>query len=214
MSKQADKSEQARTGTRWTLMLTLLSITLMLVYIINTQQDRQRLERELQERNDAKLVLANQLTQSTAELTTLTDQLAQSAADVAALTTQLERQNSTRPGRFPVAGFYQTGQTSWYGGKFHGRQTASGEVFDKHAFTAAHRLLPLGSYARVTHLGNGRSVVLRINDRGPYSGKRVLDVSEEAAQSLGFKDKGLANVEIVGVPEQAWARFINSADKY
>ena len=86
MSKQADKSEQARTGTRWTLMLTLLSITLMLVYIINTQQDRQRLERELQERNDAKLVLANQLTQSTAELTTLTDQLAQSAADVAALT--------------------------------------------------------------------------------------------------------------------------------
>lgn len=89
-----------------------------------------------------------------------------------------------------------TGRASWYGGSWHGRQTASGERFDSGALTAAHRTLPLGTYVRVTNLGNGRQVVVRINDRGPFVGGRVLDVSRGAAELLGFISSGVCSVQL------------------
>jgi len=88
------------------------------------------------------------------------------------------------------------GMASWYGPGFHGRQTASGEVFDRNEMTAAHRDLPLPSFVRVTNLDNGRSVILRVNDRGPVSSDLVIDVSEEAAEELGFIDAGVVPVRV------------------
>ena len=88
------------------------------------------------------------------------------------------------------------GQASWYGADFHGRLTANGEVFDMQTLSGAHPTLPLPSYVRVTNLENRRSVVVRINDRGPYHDSRVIDVSVRAAKLLGFYDKGLARVRV------------------
>ena len=88
------------------------------------------------------------------------------------------------------------GAASWYGRKYHGRQTSSGEVYDMYAMTAAHPTLPLPSYVRVTHLGNGRSVVVRVNDRGPFLNDRVIDLSWTAAAKLGFVQAGSAEVEV------------------
>ena len=90
----------------------------------------------------------------------------------------------------------RTGIASWYGGRFHGRQTASGERFDQGAMTAAHTTLPLGTRVRVTNLENGRSLLLRINDRGPFIRGRIIDVSRAAAAKLGFERKGLARVRV------------------
>lgn len=90
----------------------------------------------------------------------------------------------------------KTGYASWYGGDDHGRETANGEVYDKGTLSAAHPTLPIPSYARVTNLENGRSVLVRINDRGPYVGNRLVDVSERAAQLLGFQSKGLSHVRL------------------
>ena len=92
--------------------------------------------------------------------------------------------------------FSQTGRASWYGPGFHGRKTSSGERFDMNALTAAHRTLPIPSYARVTNLANGKTVVVRINDRGPFHSKRVLDLSKGAAKALGFIQQGSTNVRI------------------
>lgn len=91
----------------------------------------------------------------------------------------------------------QVGISSWYGPGFNGQSTASGEIFDMHQLTAAHRTLPLPSYIRVTHLGNGRSVIVRVNDRGPYHGNRILDLSYAAAQVLGFKGTASVSIEPV-----------------
>lgn len=88
------------------------------------------------------------------------------------------------------------GLASWYGGRFHGRSTANGERFDKSAFTAAHRSFPLPSYVRVTNVTNGRSMVVRVNDRGPFHGNRVIDVSHRAADVLGFTRSGVGNVKL------------------
>ena len=88
------------------------------------------------------------------------------------------------------------GVSSWYGPNFHGKLTANGEVYDQYGVTAAHKTLPLGTVARVTNIDNGKSIILRINDRGPYVGDRILDCSYGAAIKLGFKDSGTANVEI------------------
>ena len=89
-----------------------------------------------------------------------------------------------------------TGVSSWYGPNFHGKLSANGEVFDQYGVTAAHKTLPLGTVARVTNIDNGKSLILRINDRGPYVGDRVLDCSSAAAKKLGFFNKGTANVKI------------------
>src|ERR1700744_930178 len=88
------------------------------------------------------------------------------------------------------------GLASWYGDDFHGRLTANGEVFDMAALTAAHPTLPMPCYARVTNLGNGKSLIVRVNDRGPYHGNRLIDVSHEAAELLNFKNDGTAHVRV------------------
>jgi rare lipoprotein A len=95
-----------------------------------------------------------------------------------------------------VSKFKQTGLASWYGRKFHGRKTASGETFDMNAMTAAHRSLPLNCYVKVTNKSNGKSVVVKVNDRGPFHGKRVLDLSYGAAKKLGITSEGVGNVAI------------------
>lgn len=95
-----------------------------------------------------------------------------------------------------TAKFSQTGKASWYGPGFHGKKTANGERFDMNTLTAAHRTLPISSRVRVTNLANGKSVVVRINDRGPYHGNRVMDLSKAAAQELGFIRTGTAQVKI------------------
>jgi rare lipoprotein A len=88
------------------------------------------------------------------------------------------------------------GLASWYGDEFHGRYTANGEIFDENAISAASPVLPLPSYARVTNLNNHRSIVVRINDRGPYVGNRVIDLSIKSAKLLGFYGQGLARVKV------------------
>lgn len=86
------------------------------------------------------------------------------------------------------------GRASWYGGRFHGRRTANGETFDQEELTAAHRTLPFGTRVRVRNLANGREVVVRINDRGPSSKARIIDVSRAAAEELGMLQGGTAPV--------------------
>jgi rare lipoprotein A len=88
------------------------------------------------------------------------------------------------------------GLASWYGDDFHGRYTANGEIFDMNAITAAHPTLPLPSYVRVTNLSNRHSIVVRVNDRGPYHGNRVIDLSHKTATLLGFRGRGIAKVKV------------------
>ena len=107
--------------------------------------------------------------------------------------------------------FQQTGVASWYGPNFHGKLTANGEIFDKYELTAAHKTLQMPSIIRVTNLGNGRSIILRVNDRGPFAHDRVLDVSERAAELLGFKNAGTARVKIDVIPEAS--RVVANAAK-
>jgi rare lipoprotein A len=92
--------------------------------------------------------------------------------------------------------YHAVGVASWYGEDFHGRATANGEVFDMNAISAAHPTLPMPCYVRVSNLANGRSVIVRVNDRGPFHGNRVIDVSIRAAQLLGFHQVGLARVRV------------------
>ncbi|WP_430913504.1 septal ring lytic transglycosylase RlpA family protein [Methylobacterium sp. sgz302541] len=98
--------------------------------------------------------------------------------------------------REDARGYVREGLASWYGSAFHGRQTANGEVFDRHSIAAAHPTLPLPSYARVTNLANGRSMVVRVNDRGPYHADRVMDVSEAVAEALEFRRSGTSKVRV------------------
>ncbi len=96
-----------------------------------------------------------------------------------------------------VMAYQATGHASWYGPGFEGRKTASGERFSRHAFTAAHKSLPLHSYVRVTNLANNESVVVKINDRGPLSRRRVIDLSQAAARAIGIH--GVGKVEITAL---------------
>ena len=122
------------------------------------------------------------------------------------------RQATTRPytvnGRtyrpFAMHRSYKArGMASWYGKRYHGQQTASGETYDMYSMTAAHTVLPLPSYARVTNLANGRSVIVRVNDRGPFLSERIIDVSYAAAYKLGFIDDGSTMVEVEAIlPEE------------
>src|SRR6185437_1011083 len=96
----------------------------------------------------------------------------------------------------------ETGIASWYGEDFHGKYTANGEIYDLNAMTAAHRTLPMPSIVQVTNLDNGRTVELRVNDRGPFARGRIIDVSRRAAQLLGFENQGTAKVRVrIMVPE-------------
>src|SRR3981189_309075 len=92
--------------------------------------------------------------------------------------------------------YREEGLASWYGDDFHGRLTANGEVFDMTSLTAAHPTLPMPSYARGTNLSNGKSLIVRVNDRGPYHGNRLIDVSNKAAELLEFKGHGIARVRV------------------
>src|SRR6202045_3258485 len=92
--------------------------------------------------------------------------------------------------------YREEGLASWYGDDFHGRLTANGQVFDMGSLTAAHPTLPMPCYARVTNLSNGKSLIVRVNDRGPYHGNRLIDVSNKAAELLEFKGNGVAHVRV------------------
>ncbi len=96
---------------------------------------------------------------------------------------------------------YQVGKASWYGKPFHGRKTANGEVYNMFQLTAAHPSLPLGTWVKVTNLRNQKTVVLRINDRGPYIDGRVIDTSLVAAEILGFRERGVVRVRLDVLPE-------------
>ena len=125
------------------------------------------------------------------------------AANVGAATVPNHQQPNTKPSAIPVASSaakatpktskaaqkpFQVGNASWYGKQFHGKTTASGEDFDMFEFTAAHRTLPLGTFVKVTNLKNGKWIVVRVNDRGPYVGDRIMDLSYSAARMLNFRD--------------------------
>lgn len=113
-----------------------------------------------------------------------------------------------------IAQYLKQGIASWYGPEFHGKKTASGEIYDMYAMTAAHNTLPISSYARVTNLENQRSVIVRINDRGPFHGNRVMDLSYAAAKKLDIHQAGSGAVEIKAIaPEQALAQLQNTAEK-
>ena len=99
--------------------------------------------------------------------------------------------------------YTETGIASWYGPKFHGRRTANGETFDMNTLTAAHRTLPMPSLVRVINLSNGRSLLLRVNDRGPFARNRIIDVSRRAAQLLGFQRQGTARVRVEIVADES-----------
>lgn len=125
----------------------------------------------------------------------------------------------------PEPGYTQTGTASWYGPTFHGQPTASGEIFDQEALTAAHPTLPIPSLVQVTNLENGREVIVRVNDRGPFVGERLIDMSRGAALVLGFEDAGQARVHVrylgpaprrvdteQGVPAPVAPRAVASSD--
>ncbi|WP_191964489.1 septal ring lytic transglycosylase RlpA family protein [Marinobacter confluentis] len=95
--------------------------------------------------------------------------------------------------------YVKRGTASWYGEKFHGHKTSNGETFDMYAMSAAHKSLRIPSYARVTNLDNGRSVVVRVNDRGPFHGDRLIDLSYAAAKKLGYLGSGTARVEVAAI---------------
>lgn len=106
----------------------------------------------------------------------------------------------------PLAAFApEEGLASWYGGKFQGRRTASGEIFDTNQLTAAHKTLPFGTLVRVTNLDNDKTTVVRINDRGPFVAGRIIDLSRAAAAAIGMTGKGVAPVRIEPAPARVAA---------
>jgi rare lipoprotein A len=113
-------------------------------------------------------------------------------------------------------GFEETGGASWYGLKFHGHKTANGEIFDMFALTAAHKTLPLPSFVKVTNVKNGKSAIVRVNDRGPFHGTRIIDLSYGAAKKLGYHKYGVADVkmELLDVNEAGEIRIGSSPQLY
>jgi rare lipoprotein A len=118
------------------------------------------------------------------------------SSEAAKVIMQQASANAGHPKKATKSPPYQVGVASWYGEQFQGKETASGEPFNMEDFTAAHPTLPLGTYVKVTNLRNSRSVVVRINDRGPVVDGRIIDLSYNAARSLGFKDNGLQRVRL------------------
>lgn len=100
--------------------------------------------------------------------------------------------------------YVQRGTASWYGTKFHGRATSSGEVYDMYAMTAAHKTLPLPTYAEVENLENNTKIIVKINDRGPFKDNRIIDLSFAAAAKLGILDKGTGNVEVRAIDPETY----------
>jgi rare lipoprotein A len=108
------------------------------------------------------------------------------------------------------ASYKESGISSWYGSEFHDKSTANGEIFDKHQLTAAHKTLPLPSIVRVTNQRNGKSAILRVNDRGPFVDTRLIDLSEASAKALGFHGQGLAPVVVELLPRESYEVALNA----
>ncbi|WP_027858874.1 septal ring lytic transglycosylase RlpA family protein [Marinobacterium jannaschii] len=105
-----------------------------------------------------------------------------------------------------ASGYQEQGHASWYGKKFHGHKTSNGEVYDMYKMTAAHKTLPLPTYVRVTNQGNGRQVVVRVNDRGPFHPGRIIDLSYAAASKLGMLGAGTARVKVEAIDPRSWQK--------
>ncbi|EZQ18518.1 lipoprotein [Halopseudomonas bauzanensis] len=105
--------------------------------------------------------------------------------------------------------YRETGLASWYGTKFHGQLTANGESYDLYGMTAAHKTLPLPTYVRVTNVDNDRSIIVRVNDRGPFHSDRIIDLSYAGAVKLGFAEKGVARVRVEGIDPVVWQQQNN-----
>jgi rare lipoprotein A len=135
-----------------------------------------------------------------AEAATLDDSSGKTNNEAAHANPKLRRQVNSRES---VHKKVIRGQASWYGPGFHGKKTASGKIFDQGKLTAAHKTIPLGTKAKITNLQNGNTVEVEINDRGPYIGQRVLDVSHAAANALGFVESGLTLVRIELLSEES-----------
>jgi rare lipoprotein A len=103
-------------------------------------------------------------------------------------------------------GYREVGTASWYGTKFHGNHTANGEIYSMYAMTAAHKTLPIPTYAQVRNLANNRSVIVRINDRGPFHGDRIIDLSYAAAKKLGYAGQGTARVEVTAIDPHSFQK--------
>lgn len=100
--------------------------------------------------------------------------------------------------------YREQGLASWYGRKFHGAKTSNGEIYDMYGMTAAHKTLPIPTFVRVKNLENGREVIVRVNDRGPFHDGRIIDLTYTAAKKLGFVDKGVASVEVTAIDPATW----------
>ncbi len=105
-----------------------------------------------------------------------------------------------------AVGYDEVGGASWYGDKFHGRKTSNGEVYNQYAMTAAHKTLPIPSYVRVTNLANNKQAIVRVNDRGPFHSKRIIDLSFAAAIKLGYVDHGVTQVRVEYIDPVIWQR--------
>ncbi len=108
-------------------------------------------------------------------------------------------------------GYKQKGVASWYGTKFHGRRTSSGEPYDMFKMTAAHKTLPLPTYVKVTNLNNGKQIIVKVNDRGPFAKGRIIDLSYAAAHKLGMAQQGTANVEVEAINFSSQQRVVNTS---
>lgn len=101
-------------------------------------------------------------------------------------------------------GYRQRGSASWYGKKFHGAQTSNGEIYDMYGMTAAHKTLPIPTFVKVRNVANGKEVIVRVNDRGPFHGDRIIDLTYAAAKKLGFVEQGVATVEVEAINPDTW----------
>lgn len=161
----------------------------------NSQLDRVLSELSRQHNSASALVKSSR--QSNASLALASNLLSTPAKPVASTSNDkdvLERLSAVAS--TTVNKFSQTGIASWYGRQFHGKKTASGDVFDQNGLTAAHRSLPMNCYVKVTNKSNGKSVIVKVNDRGPFSSNRVMDLSYGAAKQIGLVNAGSGNVVI------------------
>ena len=156
------------------------------------------------------LVIVSMVTQSCTAISGLSEKNDQSLAlpQVSSETnggdTNIQKTNTAPEGRKKkrAAKHNLNGTASWYGPRFHGKKTASGEIYDQNKLTAAHKTVPLGSKARVTNLDNGNAVEVEINDRGPFIEGRIIDLSRAAARALGFVESGTAPVRVELIAEE------------
>ena len=155
------------------------------------------------------LVILTLVTQSCTAISGLSEKNDQSLAlpQVSSETnggdTNMQKTNTApEGGKKPAAKHNLNGTASWYGPRFHGKKTASGEIYDQNKLTAAHKTVPLGSKARVTNLDNGNTVEVEINDRGPFIEGRIIDLSRAAARALGFVESGTAPVRVELIAEE------------